>query len=46
VSSGSGYGDCGGSYYAAAVNDLRRGIGSYRSTPGGFQPHTFCILIL
>ena len=26
--------------------DLRRGIGSYRSTPGGFQPHSFCILIL
>ena len=28
------------------VSDLRRGIGSYRSTPGGFQLHAFCILIL
>ena len=48
---GEGYldnscGDCGGSFYAAAVNDLRCGIGAYRSTPGGFQPYAFCILIL
>jgi hypothetical protein len=42
----NGCDDCGSSFYAAAVNGLRHRIGSYRSTPGGFQPRAFCILIL